>query len=83
MAFGLDDSDFEDLLESSSSEEDAPALSSVVLQPKTVPTLRALTASANREPLQSPGLDASCCVPPNRWMTIFRERILTPPRSRD
>ena len=69
MAFGLDDSDFEDFLESTSSEDEtlAPPLA---LAAKVVPVLRALTATASREPLQAQSGDASRLVPPNRFVSI-------------
>jgi len=66
MAFGLDDSDFEDFLESTSSEDETLALPRTLGAPKPVPVLRALTATASREPLQAASGDASRLVPPNR-----------------
>ena len=66
MAFGLDDSDFEDLLESSSSEDESPTLQHSLAAPKAVPALRAITATACREACQPIHRDASCAVPPNR-----------------
>jgi hypothetical protein len=66
MAFGLDDSDFEDFLESTSSDDDALTLPLTLAAPKPLPVLRALTATASREPLQALSGDASRLVPPNR-----------------
>ena len=66
MAFGLDDSDFEDLLESSTSEDEVPPLLLGLPARPSVPILRALTATASREALQNFSSDASRAVPPNR-----------------
>ena len=66
MAFGLDDSDFEDFLESTSSEDETLAPPLTLAAPKAVPVLRALTATASREPFQAGSGDASRLVPPNR-----------------
>lgn len=66
MAFGLDDSDIEDLLESSSSEEDLPALPHGLTGPPVKPALTAVTATAAREPLEIFKGDASTGVPANR-----------------
>lgn len=66
MAFGLDDSDLEDLIESSTSEDDAAALPIGVSAPQSIPSLRVLTATARREPLQGLKGDACRAVPPNR-----------------
>lgn len=66
MAFGLDDSDIEDLLESSSSEEDVPAPLHGLSALPIIPTIRAVTAIAAREAQQPTCGDASRGVPANR-----------------
>ena len=66
MAFGLDDSDIEDLLESSSSEDDALALTHSLAAPPAIPSLTAISATATREPQQHASGDASRGVPANR-----------------
>ena len=67
--YGLSDSDFEELLESSSEDEQT------TLQPGLQPSqqhpgFKVLTATAAREAVQIPCGEATRLVPPNRYKTL-------------
>ena len=68
--YGLDDSDFDDFLESTSSEDEATPLPAPTPAVLPVPAVNLLTATAFREPVQAGCGDASRSVPPNRWKLL-------------
>ena len=75
--YGLDDSDFDDFLESTSSEDEATPLPAPLPAALPVPAVRLLTATAFREPVQAACGDASRLVPPNRWQSlIYRKKLI-------
>ncbi len=66
--YGLDDSDFEELLDSSSSDEAFEQISPAapVSAPRVAPHLILLTSTSSREPDVPPSGDACTVVPPSR-----------------
>ena len=66
MAYGLSDSDFEDYLETTSSDDNDQQIPFGLSLPAIPPAIVALTATAAQLPFQSPSGDASRTVPPNR-----------------
>ena len=74
--YGLDDSDFDDFLESTSSEDEATPLPGPLPAALPVPVVRLLTATAFREPVQAACGDASRPVPPNRWKSLIDQKQL-------
>ncbi len=70
MAYGLDDSDFEEFLDSSSDEE-LEVIKRQLSVKTAPPALIAVTACAAREALLAACGDASRLVPPNRQPPSF------------